>query len=115
PMAYARPCKVGLDWQDARGHLEHVRRVRPVGRAHETQRRTLRPARRWWPTRQAVRAVYLHAHEVRRLARLVSLSGLRPALPCPLRHQQPALPKVSWSQVSIAVRNASLPPVGTGP
>jgi hypothetical protein len=49
------------------------------------------------------------------LARLVSLSGLRPALPRPLRHQQPALPKVPWSQVSIAVRNAGLPPVGAGP
>jgi hypothetical protein len=40
---------------------------------------------------------------VRRLARLVSLSWMRPALPRPLRHQQPALPQVPWIELSIAV------------
>jgi hypothetical protein len=69
-----------------------ARRARPVGRAYEVKRCTLCSARRQWPARQAVRGVRLHAHKVRRLPRLVSLSWLRPALPCPLRHQQPALP-----------------------
>ena len=69
-----------------------ARRARPVGRAYEVKRCTLCSARRQWPARQAVRGVRLHAHKVRRLPRLVSLSWLRPALPCPLRHQRPALP-----------------------
>jgi hypothetical protein len=36
---------------------------------------------------------------VRRVARMVPLSGVSPGLPRPLWHQQPALPQMSWPEV----------------